>query len=541
MKKNIKKLELTIAGTRHNMPGETLDEKTDAAVAFLSSLPVGSRFILIKRPDNPYDPKAVASILEADGNHYGYVSAGELDDITPHLDKYGQCEATLSHYDGHVTYQVEVNVSEEDIPEFNPNTERVLTDCPLPHEFMFGSQLAEVRMDVYPMRFMKTEINDETLPDLYRMALMLLDSFNSSLCRNDAHWQRKIGKKINQVHAYVRKHFAEDEETACSSPKEWYRLSDRCQDLIGDYQRSEGHGKIIVRQFTLLVNSPKADEQAEKLNRQYLDETATLLKEMREWIKENLNVVFTKHLDWQDLGHTIAYKRMSRAETCEILSVLVLLHKLYNAPAIQAPEPHTETQNSTKPQKKRGKSKKPAVPSEPEPYMTFRSRGTSTVHLQLLRSKLISENWLSSKTDEKAFIDLFSGRRNKCVIHWASDDETKDHRSKYGKGTLVFLFQRLEQVGIIAKVEPHTIPNILMHHVADYDGVLLEGLDKGDAPNKKALDEVEEFIKLLKFDLTQAMSDDRHFEAEKAGTDFYDDGYDSYDHQDLKFHNKRGG
>lgn len=27
MKKNIKKLELTITGTRHNMPGETLDER----------------------------------------------------------------------------------------------------------------------------------------------------------------------------------------------------------------------------------------------------------------------------------------------------------------------------------------------------------------------------------------------------------------------------------------------------------------------------------------------------------------------------------
>lgn len=476
-------MELTIVGIRYYMPGKTDDEKKTAAKAFLASLPIGTRFILTKRPDNPYNPDAVASVLESDGKHCGYVNDPLLELITPHLDKYGQCEATLSNYDGHITYRVEVNVAKEDIPIYNPNAERVLTKCPLPHKFMFESQPSELKMDVFPMRFVNTEINAETLPDLYQKAQILLDCFNSSLCRNDAYWQNAIYGKIQEVHTYVRKQFAEDEETACNHPKEWCKLSDRCHDLIGDYYRCEGHGTIIERQFSHLVNSPEADELVEKLNRQYQHETATLLKEMSVWIKENLNVVFTTHLDWQELGHTIAYKKMSRAETYEILTVLVLLHKKRDHAAA--------TKGATK--KKSTSDKEHGIARD-----TFSCAGHITVpYLDVLLQDMIQDKWLSNRTSQPEFRELFSGKASACEIVWTGE---------VGLGSLKKLFSTMKKEGFIKlPAGARSVNSVLENHVVDTQGHFITGLNSSSEAAGKSLQTIQKYISLLK---TRVQKDD---------------------------------
>lgn len=146
-----------------------------------------------------------------------------------------------------------------------------------------------------------------------------------------------------------------------------------------------------------------------------------------------------------------------------------------------------------------GKSSKPARPStlarvkktddKPRELMTFSKRGILEEHLKLLYQQLVADGWLARETQVDAFLDLFSGERSESTIIWAG---------KYGKGTLVYLFQQMELDGVISVPKGFSIPNILMGHVTDPEGNLLTNLDKGDAPAQRAGAELMEYQKLLK-------------------------------------------
>ncbi len=146
-----------------------------------------------------------------------------------------------------------------------------------------------------------------------------------------------------------------------------------------------------------------------------------------------------------------------------------------------------------------GKSSKPARPStlarvkkmddKPRELMTFSKRGILKEHLKLLYQQLVADGWLAKETQIDAFLDLFSGERSESTIIWAG---------KYGKGTLVYLFQQMALDGVISVPQGFSIPNILMGHVTDPEGNLLTNLDKGDAPAQKSGAEVMEYMHILK-------------------------------------------
>ena len=145
------------------------------------------------------------------------------------------------------------------------------------------------------------------------------------------------------------------------------------------------------------------------------------------------------------------------------------------------------------------KSSKPARPStlarvkktddKPRELMTFSKRGILEEHLKLLYQQLVADGWLAKETQIDAFLDLFSGERSESTIIWAG---------KYGKGTLVCLFQQMELDGVISVPQGFSIPNILMGHVTDPEGNLLTNLDKGDAPAQKSGAEIMEYMNILK-------------------------------------------
>lgn len=145
------------------------------------------------------------------------------------------------------------------------------------------------------------------------------------------------------------------------------------------------------------------------------------------------------------------------------------------------------------------KSSKPARPStlarvkktddKPRELMTFSKRGILKEHLKLLYQQLVADGWLAKETQIDAFLDLFSGERSESTIIWAG---------KYGKGTLVYLFQQMELDGVISVPQGFSIPNILMGHVTDPEGNLLTNLDKGDAPAQKSGAEIMEYMNILK-------------------------------------------
>ena len=126
---------------------------------------------------------------------------------------------------------------------------------------------------------------------------------------------------------------------------------------------------------------------------------------------------------------------------------------------------------------------------KPRELMTFSKRGILKEHLKLLYQQLVADGWLARETQIDAFLDLFSGERSESTIIWAG---------KYGKGTLVYLFQQMELDGVISVPQGFSIPNILMGHVTDPEGNLLTNLDKGDAPAQKSGAEIMEYMNILK-------------------------------------------
>ncbi len=155
--------------------------------------------------------------------------------------------------------------------------------------------------------------------------------------------------------------------------------------------------------------------------------------------------------------------------------------------------------------------------------MTFKKKsGVLDGHLVLLYRKLTNEDkWIEG--EEAHFIALFSGKRDKdCVLTWTG---------KYGKGTLVELFNQIIEADIIELPKGFTISAILEGHFKDTNGNWLTGLDKGNAANNKALPVIQECIRLLKTDAELALNGDDDDEDFKMI-------YDPYDHQDLNLHER---
>lgn len=176
--------------------------------------------------------------------------------------------------------------------------------------------------------------------------------------------------------------------------------------------------------------------------------------------------------------------------------------------------------------KKARQTKKTAV----RELMTFRSRGINDQCLKLLYQQMVKDGWIEARTLENDFLDLFSGQRSEGVIYWAC---------KYGKGTLVFLFRYMEMEGLIEYDAAFTLPKILMGHFVDTKGQHLTNLDNGDPASDKAGKEIEDYMKILKFNPARAIRKRAADDDDDFGPQ-YGDAYDSYDHQDLQYHNRRG-
>ena len=162
--------------------------------------------------------------------------------------------------------------------------------------------------------------------------------------------------------------------------------------------------------------------------------------------------------------------------------------------------------------------------------MTFRSCGVHEQCLKLLYQQMVKDEWIEARTTCNDFIELFSGDRSEGIIYWSG---------KYGKGTLVCLFRLMEMEGLIEYDEVFTLPKILMGHFVDTNGQALTNLDNGDPANEKAGREMQDYIKILKYNPARAIRK-RHADEDDDFGPQYGDAYDSYDHQDLHLHNKHG-
>lgn len=156
--------------------------------------------------------------------------------------------------------------------------------------------------------------------------------------------------------------------------------------------------------------------------------------------------------------------------------------------------------NTTKGKDERHNSKSKTVKdTKARELMTFKAgRAVTEAHLAALYSKMEREGWIESENTDDGFEDLFCGKRSGCKFVWVG---------KYGKGTLVHLFDMMQKKGVISVPDGFSIPNILMGHFVDKDGEFLTNLDKGDAPNAKAEPEITDFVKILSYDPTRLMTE----------------------------------
>lgn len=162
--------------------------------------------------------------------------------------------------------------------------------------------------------------------------------------------------------------------------------------------------------------------------------------------------------------------------------------------------------------------------------MTFRKNGVLDANLTLLHQQMVKDGWIDERTTAADFCELFSGNRSDCKIIW---------KSKYGKGTLVFLFRYFEMDNLITVDKGFTIPNILMGHFVDEKGLYLTNLDKGDDVADKAAKEIEEYMRIMHLNPTRkGRKSQTIIDADDLPE--YGDGYDPYDHQDLNYHNRHG-
>lgn len=191
--------------------------------------------------------------------------------------------------------------------------------------------------------------------------------------------------------------------------------------------------------------------------------------------------------------------------------------------------PSQPAANTTKTKAEKPKHEKSALPklsSKPasnksREQRTFTKRGILDAHLQLLFRELIKYDWITSDNSVEDFMDLFSGNLSDCTITWGRDNADSP---KYGKGTLVYLFQHLANISeVISVPKGCTIPNILMGHFVDKDGNFLTNLDNGDRPNDKAAQEILEFEKILKANANRQGRRTAH------NDDLYDDAINPYE------------
>lgn len=127
----------------------------------------------------------------------------------------------------------------------------------------------------------------------------------------------------------------------------------------------------------------------------------------------------------------------------------------------------------------------------PQTFVTF-TRGTITDgHLALLYQRLLQENWIGAKTDNNAFLDLFSGKvmRSRKII-WAN---------VVSKGNLAKLFKMMEKEGFLIVPEGYGLNTILEAHFVDLEGKNLTNI-KGGSKSMKADAIIKDCKRLLELE-----------------------------------------
>jgi hypothetical protein len=491
--------EYEVTGVRYQMGDNmTFEERTQAAEVFVKTLQNGEPMILAAEPDNPKDCEAIA-VYKDFTRRVGYIKHESCKDIKPLLDAMGQCDAVVSGNDGHITFYVEIPNAPERVVLPTPRA-RVLPESPLPQGISLTSSEEERSLQIVAPRIAQMELTADNIGVLLSMVEHYMPLSAVSLSYEDDHWR-------DRVHLQLRK--AARMKLPDEQKQRVKQLYDQLHNIIGDFHRTHEHPQqqVFERQIANLREQTHLFEKFEKYVAVSKDGLSVVIDRLRAWFEEMPRVELRDPQDHGMLAETLSYMGVSRRELYDVYAAVLLLEKYGNETDCKAGKPKKSA--TAKPQKQRE-------------TMTFkRKSGVTDGHLILLYQKLTKEGWIEG--NEADFMVLFADKRDEdCQLTW---------KGKYGKATLVELFRQLMSAGLIYVAGGYTLSAILEGHFKDKTGAWLTGLDKGDAPNNKALPVIQECVRLLKTDVQRLLNgddDDEDFQSE----------YDKYDQQDMHWHKR---
>lgn len=498
-------MEYEVTGITYQI-GRGLDEEAakQAAHEYIMSLPVGTPLILQAEPSNVHDENAIAVYADY-SRHIGYIKRSLSLAVKPLLDEDGQCDAVVTGVVGSVTLTISIPNAPE-ITVMVQNRPRVLPEHPLPEVVKMQFTDKERQQCVLAPRMIKLPPDKEHAAVMAEMARSYLPVASLSICYEDEYWRDRI---MVQLRAFCRLELDESLKTQLMS------LKDQLEDIEGDRIRTTERSKLTVMEQQLKVLQSQAEEKDGLFAKfkKYVDKNALSMKEevgrLEQWFRGMRDLRLQDWHNHQQMAEGLSYHRLSRKELYEVYASLLLLDKFSSAASSEVTDSKKKPTVTPKSQK-------------PRETMTFRHKGSVVEgHLTLLFNVLTEDEWIDG--NEADFKALFSGMPDEdCQLTW---------KRKYGKGTLVELFKQLVHASLVIVPDGFTLPAILEGHFKDTEGKWLTGLDKGNAPNDKALPIIAKCVKLLKTDPRQLLDgsyDDEDFQSK----------YDPYDHQGLNIHKR---
>ncbi len=477
----------------------TLEQKSQAAEAFIKTLQVGEPLILAAEPDNPKDCEAIA-VYRDFTRRVGYIKHESCKDIKPLLDATGQCDAVVSGDDGHVTFFVEI----PDAPVavvLPTQRQRVLPESVLPQGIGLSYSDDERALQIVAPRIAAMLLTADNISVLLSMAERYMPLSAASISYDDDYWRDRV---FSQLRKATKMKLPDGEKQRVKL------LYDQISNIVGNFHRVHEHPlqKVFERQLASLRGQTQLFEKFEKYVALSKDGLSAAVDRLRAWFEEMPRVGLRDPQDYGMLAEALSYQGVSRRELYDVYAAVLLLEKYGDTTDSKARKPKKET--GAKPQKQRE-------------TMTFKRKGKVTEpHLLLLYMMLTKEQWIEG--NDADFKALFSGSRDEdCELTWTG---------KFGKGTLVELFRRMISAGQIEVPQGFTLSAILEGHFKDKQGKWLTGLDKGDPANDKALPVIQDCIKQLNIDPQRLLNGDYEDDED------FQSRYDEYDQQDMHWHKK---
>ena len=317
--------EYEVTGVRWQMgDGLTMEQRTQKAEDFIKTLKEGTPMILAAEPDNPQDKEAIAVYMDYT-RRVGYIKHECCAEVKLLLDGNGQCDATVSGNDGHVTFYVEI----PDAPEMNMppvGATRKLPEWPLPQGIGLAFSNEERALQVVAPRLVNLVVSIDTANTLLEMTERYMPLSRLSLCYEDDFWRDRVLKQLRKA-CRLKLPQAEKERLE--------QLRDELHETVGDFHRSHEHWqqRLFDQQLELLRKQAEGKEGLFAKYEKYKDNQPGIFESLGRWFKGMPHIELRNHREHGVLAQRLNYIGVSRQELYEVYAAILLMEKYGEKPA----------------------------------------------------------------------------------------------------------------------------------------------------------------------------------------------------------------